>query len=85
MAVSRAGRYTLSNAMPYWKYAQARRQRLQAAVQQFQQDAQLTSAAFSNAVSAQITGTAELAARASVKRIQQEIQLARQGAAGLVI
>jgi hypothetical protein len=83
MAGSQIRRIKWYKSPSAWESAKAWREARRAMVSKFQDSAQTANAAFSNAWSSQITGSASLAANAAIARSQNEIKAAQARAAAL--
>lgn len=84
MPIDRTGRYTYQKQRSSWDIVQTQRQLHAQQTEKYLSAAADARAALSSAFSSQITGSADLAARAAVTRIRNAV-LARQAARGLDI
>ena len=85
MPISRTGRFTFQRQYSHWEVYQARRQFHREQTQKYLSSGSDAMAALQSAVSDQIKGTADLTARAALKRIQIATSLARQAAQNIDI
>jgi hypothetical protein len=85
MPINKAGRYTTQKQYSAWDVMQAQRSFHRQKTQEYLNNASDALSALSTAMSNQITGSGDLAAKAALTRISTMTNLARQAAAGIDI